>query len=357
MNQKPKLVTSLADSGAFSEPFVLLDVGASGGIAPTWSAFGDALIAHGFDPLVAEVERLNESQCATGTVKYFDAYIVSNDERLDDRPYDPLEMAQRSSAVRALQLSGEDYTKSVFNSGADVRLSQNRYSVDAFVQEHGLDHVDFIKTDTDGRDYPVLLGAEKTLRQRAVLGVAAEVQFNPKEHPHANSFSNVDSYLRELGFSLFNIVPYRYSKAALPDKFRYNIPAQTFRGQVIWADVVYLRDFADARFPERWPHLRPTAHQLLKSIALFEIFDLNDCAMELVNVYAGELGEICDPEQLRQTLLVESHGETDYGAWMERFKSYVCAGRYAAFPDDDVILESGVLMGKPATPNLVFRKD
>ena len=38
------------------EPFVLIDVGCSGGIDPPWRHFGPSLVVHGYDPNVAACE-------------------------------------------------------------------------------------------------------------------------------------------------------------------------------------------------------------------------------------------------------------------------------------------------------------
>jgi hypothetical protein len=51
------LLRDVLATGILTDPFMLVDVGASGGIAPWWYAFGAHLRAVGFDPLVAEMQR------------------------------------------------------------------------------------------------------------------------------------------------------------------------------------------------------------------------------------------------------------------------------------------------------------
>lgn len=61
-NDNPRLTRLLVERGAFAEdPMFVVDVGASGGIDPYWREFGRQLEAVGFDPLVAEVDRLNSA--------------------------------------------------------------------------------------------------------------------------------------------------------------------------------------------------------------------------------------------------------------------------------------------------------
>ena len=51
------LLRDVLATGILTDPFMLVDVGASGGIAPWWYAFGAHLRAVGFDPLLAEMQR------------------------------------------------------------------------------------------------------------------------------------------------------------------------------------------------------------------------------------------------------------------------------------------------------------
>ena len=58
INYSAPLTRSLVARGILSSfPFVLVDVGASGGIEQCWRVFQPDLKAFGFDPLVKEVER------------------------------------------------------------------------------------------------------------------------------------------------------------------------------------------------------------------------------------------------------------------------------------------------------------
>ena len=345
VNHRPVLAPSLARLPALGA-FTLFDVGASRGIDEIWNVFGDALNAYGFEPLVAEVERLNATGGPHGKVRYFDAYIVRDADAHDDRAYALTDLIPRTSAARAMHITGDRYVDERFSAGKKSVLSGNRYSIDEFVRRENVKKVDFLKTDTDGFDYSVLLGAEHTLRG-GVLGVAAEVFFSLPPHREANLFSNVDAYLRDLGFTLYDLDVRRYSKAALPGKFRYNIPASTLRGQVVWADVLYLRDFV-GRSGDTEP---PTSEQLLKMLCLFELFGLNDCAIELLGAFTQLLPTGVDAEQLRSVLAEEASGIPDYADYLRRFESAVAKGEYAAFPDGYVVRAEGYLMQNSAKPS------
>src|SRR5262245_45555579 len=86
----------------------LIDVGASGGIDRRWSKFGDRLTAIGFDPLIAEIDRLKaietrpkvRYEAASVVWRDFDRFFPPSlrDDRIASRFNQPFE---RSSAIAA----------------------------------------------------------------------------------------------------------------------------------------------------------------------------------------------------------------------------------------------------------------
>jgi hypothetical protein len=158
--------------------------------------------------------------------------------------------------------------------------------------EHGYPKVDFLKTDTDGHDIEVLLGARSLLRN-GCLAAVVECNFHGRHHPAANSFANIDQLLRAADFTLFDIELFRYTRAALPGRFSREHPSNTVAGAVQWADAVYARDLADPDH-ERKSGYQPTAEDVLKLAAFFDIFGLQDCAAELLVVRRDLIAPVCD---------------------------------------------------------------
>ena len=67
--RREALTERIVELGLWGEsPFFLVDVGCSGGIERRWRSFGTRLQGVGFDPLVAEVERLNALRADAGMV-------------------------------------------------------------------------------------------------------------------------------------------------------------------------------------------------------------------------------------------------------------------------------------------------
>ena len=309
-NAQAPVTAMLVRKGAFArEPFVLADVGASGGIGQHWRQFEPSLRAFGFDPLVREIQRLNAEE-KNKAITYHDFFVGDEDYASrfprDSRASWSNQPFERTSAVRAQRQHAMSQAQWFNNQNPDVVFTGRRTSLDRFFGELPGTKVDFVKIDTDGHDYEVLCGAQTLLDRHCVLGLEIESQFHGVSHPHANLFANIDRLLRERGFSLFDLEVYRYTRAVLPGHFVYDIPAQTHEGQVIWADAVYLRDIAAPGYEERWP-ARFSAKQTLKLVCLFEIFGLPDCAAELVLMKKQELGGWMNVDEVLDTLARQIH--------------------------------------------------
>ena len=298
LNSNPAILHRIVADRSWGESdFFLVDVGASGGIEWYWQPFGDRLRAIGFEPLVAEAERLQ--QLAQGSkVRYEAAFVTCRDfDALfpPDLRSDPIRSKNnqpfpRYSAVRAHELLRMNYVEQVFNAGAPAQYADRHIVLGDYVPPDERAAVDFIKIDTDGHDFPVLIGTEELLRAGGVLGFSIEAQFHGASHDYANTFDNIDRFMRSHGFSLFDLESYRYTRAALPGPFAYDIPAQTLTGQVSWGEAVYFRDLAMADYDRMWPY-EITRERVIKLACLYDLFGLPDCAAELLLVRRELVGE------------------------------------------------------------------
>jgi FkbM family methyltransferase len=301
----------LVDGGAFrQDPVFLVDVGASGGIDAYWSAFEDQLVGVGFDPLLTEVDHLNRTT-PNPRVTYVPAWVTSHRAR-SSRVIEPSETPntqffQRTSAVRAAEIAELDYMQEFNNRGAEVRYAEHHVVLDEYFDAEARTSIDFIKVDTDGHDYDVLLGCDAILSSGRVLGLAVEAQFHGFVSADANLFSNVDLYLRTKGFGLFDLEINRYSRAALPARFVLSVPAQTTTGQVSWGEAIYFRDLADPDYEQTW-NFHPSMEDVLKLACLFEIFGMPDCSAELVIKYGDEIVADYDRTAILDVLASEQEG-------------------------------------------------
>jgi FkbM family methyltransferase len=308
----------LLDHGLLGDdaPLHVTDVGVSGGLDVRWDALGPGLSAVGFDPLTAEIERLRAADTRPG-VKYEDAAVTCRgyEGRLPHgtRDHDPY---LRSSAVAAQQLVQQDYIREHFNAGAEVRYSSRAVTLDEYY-EHAAVTPNFLKVDTDGHDLSVLLGAERLLHDGNLLGVQVEAQFHGYVHELSNIFSNIDRLLRARGFTLYDLPAYRYSRGVLPAPFAIDAFAQTVTGQVLWGEALYFRDFADPGYAQAFGHAAERG-RLLKLACLWNLYDFDDCAAELLlrheHLVAPPLRT-----QLLDLLTRDAGGGDTYAALMARF--------------------------------------
>jgi FkbM family methyltransferase len=325
LNTAPAMLSRIVTNRLWGESdFFLIDVGASGGIERHWSVFGDRLRAIAFEPLVAEAERLQQ-RAAGSKVTYEAAFVTCHDfdrlfppdlrnDRIRSRNNDPF---PRVSAVRAQELMRMNYTEHVFNKGAPAVYADRHVVLDDFIAAAQHSTVDFVKVDTDGHDIEVLLGADQILRSGGVLGMSIEAQFHGAVHDSANTFANIDRFMRGRGFSLFDLEVYRYSRGALPAPFVYDIPAQTTTGQALWGEALYFRDLANTDYERMWPYV-VTRERVLKLASLFELFGMPDCAAELLQTRRATAADVCDPLLDR---LADPERE-EPGAYRERVETF-----------------------------------
>lgn len=305
-------------------PLFLLDVGCSGGIEKRWRAFGDRLRAVGFDPLVAEIDRLIQAnehphtryEAASVTCHNYDALFprALRQDRTASKNNDPYE---RSSAAAAVNRQAMSYVQEVFNKGAPLVIAERSIVLDDYlVTADERASVDFIKIDTDGHDLEVLLGSEAIMAAGGVLGLSIEAQFHGPVHDYANTFANIDRVMRQRGFTLFDLQSHRYSRAHLPAPFVGEHLGATTSGQLFWGEALYFRDLGSPDYERMWP-IDVTPERVMKLACLFDQFNLPDCAAELILNRGGFL-ESRDREALLDALV--SRAFDSYSSLIECFE-------------------------------------
>jgi FkbM family methyltransferase len=88
-------------------------------------------------------------------------------------------------------------------------------TIDDFCSSNNIKSIDFLKTDTEGLDLKVLMGAEGLIKSGKIKYILVEVGFNEDNHRNT-SFEEVRSYLFNYGYKLrgfhdqhnFGNVPY-----------------------------------------------------------------------------------------------------------------------------------------------------
>src|SRR5262249_36765289 len=142
-------------------PFVLIDVGCSGGIAESWRKFGRSLIAHGYDPNIDNCEEVQARE-PFPRVHYHPRFVglpeshpFVQQRRAEAERWPRTNPWARNSAAVALrkQRAGQPAPATHWAEPSTM------IGVDEIVEQERLETVDFLKVDIDGCDLDVLESA------------------------------------------------------------------------------------------------------------------------------------------------------------------------------------------------------
>jgi hypothetical protein len=323
------------------DPFTLFDVGCGLGIDPVWRFFGGDLHAHGFDP--------QEEECAKLSVQEQNRNVHYHPTFVGLPPSDPFHAGREAarSTRRSYFDPGAHFTRGSsyvanLRKQAQVaitpssslesteqwsarRLATGKIALSHFIDEQRITNVDFVKIDTDGGDLEAAASCQSAIRRATILGFMIECCFTGSQDPTENSFHNVDAFMRRNGFVLYALTANRYSRAALPAPFLYPALYQTVSGQPIWGDMIYLRDGASNDYRTVWGD-DLSATKLLKLACLYELFQLPDCAAELVLAHRDRLQQLVDPTVLLNLLTPRFRDrDRSYSEYLQLFEEHVDA--------------------------------
>ena len=264
-------------------PIVIVDVGARGGVDQRWLSSPYPVMILGFEPDEDECRRLNEDLPTVQTgvhpaIRYFP--VALGRERGNRKLY--LYKDRRLSSIFPPNMNLLRYfpldkllVPDAFSVEAEVMVEC--ISLDEFCRKEEIPDIDFIKVDTQGSELEILQGGSKVLSQ--TFGVAVEVEFVPI-YEGQPLFADVDVFLREKGFSLFDLNRHWWKR---------DVPSHVAsRGQMVFADVLYLRDVPWSSCDQSdpfWHVLSTQPAKLAKTIVLASLLGYSDYAMNLLDFY------------------------------------------------------------------------
>jgi FkbM family methyltransferase len=112
------------------------------------------------------------------------------------------EIALGSATATARLASGHD--PAIFHLSAEGDVEIEVETIDSFCSARSIDHIGFIKIDTEGHDLEVLRGAAGMLAAGRISAVQVEAGLNPENHLHV-PFEHLKAYLEGHGYRLFGI--------------------------------------------------------------------------------------------------------------------------------------------------------
>ena len=170
------------------------------------------------------------------------------------------------------------------------KLSVETVSLDDWHRDAGIPDPVFLELDTQGSELDILQGSEHLLTT-CILGLQVEVEFFPlyKDQP---LFSDVDNYLRPLGFCLFDLSRYRLRRAYIKT-----------RGQLLWGHAIYLKDVHQMK--------KGRLAEFLNLSAIASYFGFEDYALEvLISLMENGAEFESDETKKKLRLIVDSFSDS-----------------------------------------------
>jgi FkbM family methyltransferase len=212
--------------------FKVADIGARGG--PMLQLLMLSPFAHYFacEPDPVEAERLRTSMNESSLWKNVTVFP----EALSTRAGKETLYICNQPGLSSLLRPNPDVVRKYYDDGRfDIsrELSVPTITLDQAAARYGFEDACFVKLDTQGTELDILLSGTGLIT-RAVLGVYVEVEFHPF-YDGQPLFSQVDTYLRDAGFSLFDL------QRTLIRRTRGRNDLYS-RRQVVWADALYFKE-------------------------------------------------------------------------------------------------------------------
>lgn len=300
VNKRPLFTQNLVSREMFiKSPLEVMDVGARGGFESHWDIYQQQIRLIGFEPDTRESNRLSKLENSHNR-KYYPLALFDSERK--KKFYFVVNFPQASSFYRVnTTFMSRFYGVRRFAREKITYVSTT--TLDSFIESEKIGYVDFLKVDVEGCEYNVIGGAKKTLKN-SILGLTLEVEFSHIFNGGA-LFAEIDQVLRSWNFKLFDIGVGRFLRRTSSSDWR-----PTTFGQVIAGHVLYFRDAVEELRQQRaknfWSDLR-----ILKLASLFEIYNLADCSVELIQA-AKKLGFLKNFDlAVWESLLKEgTHGST-----------------------------------------------
>jgi len=269
LHPNPRFTKYLVEIMTFkNDPFVVVDVGARKGFEKHWDHYGDQIKLLGFEPNEDSFKECVRRKSNNQTTYYPYALDRIKSERDFYITAYPSSSGFYRPDLKCISKFGMEEVNKIIDT-----IKIKTIDLDSFQRDNQISPIDFIKLDTEGSELDILKGGEKSLIAE-VLGLSIETEFL-KTHIGQPLFSDIDQYLRSIGFQLYDLDLNRWSRKVLKS-------IDNSFGQLHFAQSLYLRDAVTElqnlkAVNRNWNEVR-----ILKMASIMELFNLPDCSIELI---------------------------------------------------------------------------
>lgn len=249
-------------------PIVLVDVGARHGLRDYWKCAKKHLQMIGFEP----DERSFENLVQTASAKYLNIGLYNEKTSLD------LYLTRKEGCTSILKPNRTFLDRFPNGESYDIlkTIKIKADTLDNQLQENLVNDADFIKMDTQGSELFILEGATESLEN--VFGLEIEVEF-VQVYKDVPLFADVDSFIRKLGFQIFDLGQPYYTRS------EFGITYRQQKGHLRAADALYLRT------PESFDEILKRIHdnelrksKVLRALSICFLYGYYDYALEIFNL-------------------------------------------------------------------------
>ncbi|MBY0282268.1 MAG: FkbM family methyltransferase [Alphaproteobacteria bacterium] len=217
-----------------NQPLGFIDVGARDGIESLVNPVQKATSVLAFEPDKESYEELKKADHSIWANYNVTPYGLA--DKKGSAPLYLLRAATNHSLLQPNQRFIQRYNMEKFELVGQTSIPT--ITLDEIIFSSGLCSPcqgEFIKLDTQGSEYEILMGSKQTLKENTV-GVLAEVWFC---HTYENQklFSDIELYLRDFGFVF-------YGFTTLHQRSRKSLDKKQARGRerLLYADALFIKD-------------------------------------------------------------------------------------------------------------------
>jgi FkbM family methyltransferase len=189
---------------------IIVDIGARFGVDEKWKKVEDFISYIGVEPDEEEIKRLQSLYGDNKRFRLFNSALYKSEAMID---FHFLKSRSASSIYRPNNPILDKYPE-IDRFDIEKTVSFKVDTLDNQLQKHGIKEVDYIKLDTQGSELAILEGGNSVLK-RSVIGVEIEVEFI-EMYIGQPLFCEVNSYLKNLNFNLFDLSPNYWKRKTLP---------------------------------------------------------------------------------------------------------------------------------------------